>query len=164
VRTEALISGLVFDHALKVRVINAPDDVPAITTAPVGSPMLAQHASVATVPEAVVALTGAADSEASETATVVSESTSSTTHSRAESSATASTVVGGHQHGKKTGKDDTDGKKQESEKKKKVELSNLVTSGQCSLTRCPHCWLISEYADLANITGGLDFLFGGERV
>jgi hypothetical protein len=111
---EAVITGVVYQHSLRVRVINkADDEAPPPPAAPLDLP----KANTALGPTQAP---GSSDSQAVETATV---------HSRAESSASSTTVVGSDNGKGKKGKDIKDNKK---DKSLDIigKLNNLVTSGE----------------------------------
>jgi hypothetical protein len=136
-RVEALITSVVFAHALKVRVLHVPDDAPPAPGAPIEPPKPNQLAGAAADPGvALAATTTNANGESSDAAstapsTTTSTAAGSTTHSRAESTASTAVGDGGAQPNKK-GKDGKKDKKDEDEKKKQDlvgRLNSLVTSG-----------------------------------
>jgi hypothetical protein len=118
---------VVFDHALKARVINAPDDADADSAARLDLPKPTQLADVGTDSAVAVAAIETSESSASDTVSII---TTTTAHSQTKPSTTASTAVVDHQNGKG---DDKNNAEHSAEKKNSLELSNLVTSGQCSL-------------------------------
>jgi ABC-type multidrug transport system fused ATPase/permease subunit len=128
---EAVITSAVYQHSLRIRVLNKTDD--ELPPPPPATPELPK-ANTALGPAQAP---GSAEATASEVATL---------HSRAETSAsTSSTVVGSENGNGKKGKDGKDAAGDEKYKKGKGQdiigkLNNLVT------------------ADLDNITGGKDWL------
>ncbi|KAI0685987.1 hypothetical protein BC835DRAFT_1420713 [Cytidiella melzeri] len=141
VRTEAIITTLVFDHALRIRLKAETEEKskPAATeSAPPSTP--GSDAKGSNTPE-----TGSTHEE-DEADTVHSRSATATSTATAATSTTATTVVAPAASGKATDGSKPASKEPEEAKKSKKgnfmgKINNLVTS------------------DLSNITNGRDFLF-----
>jgi hypothetical protein len=141
---EALFTALVYDHALRVRIIHRPDNAPDSDAREAG---LEEPVIGAVVPGIVAASQSAASGPDGATDTV-------DTHSRTESSATSATAVSsvsGSPSGKASKKAD---KKADTQKEKATEkaqdlvgrLNNLVTSGEFVMpyngARSPNTFLL----------------------
>ncbi|PPQ97414.1 hypothetical protein CVT26_006798 [Gymnopilus dilepis] len=150
VRTEGLITQLVFEHSLRIRLKaeTSQDKTDAKTTL-ADTPALSTEQSEVTTPDNAseeAANTGAQDQsraehtdEASQTSTVVASREASTASSQATATAPSSSTAKGK--GKETlQKTQKDDKKQESDGNLIGKINNLVTT------------------DLGNITDGRDFL------
>ena len=152
VRTEGLITQLVFEHSLRIRLKAETSQDNAKTTL-ADTPALSTEQSEVTTPDNASeesANTGAQDQsraehtdEASQTSTVVASREASTASSQATATASSSSTAKGK--GKETlQKTQMDEKKQESDGNLIGKINNLVTT------------------DLGNITDGRDFLLLGE--
>jgi hypothetical protein len=120
----ALLTSVIFDHSLKVRVLHVPDDAPPAPVTPLD---VAKADTVAVAATSGDAPTASPGGEGSDTATLASSAAASTAHSRGATSTSGTTAVGDASADKKAGKKDD-------EKPKKKQdlvgrLNTLVTSG-----------------------------------
>jgi cobalamin biosynthesis Mg chelatase CobN len=151
VRVEAIITSLVFDHALRIRLkAETPDTkpLPGVEAAPD-----ATTAAVAAQPEELEVVQ-AAEGETSSEGSTTTEHSRNTTAASASSAAstTASTVVGSTAASSKDAKKDKDTKKdkEKDDKKDDKKSSNLIGRINNLVT-----------SDLKSITNGRDFLLVG---
>jgi hypothetical protein len=127
VHLEGIITSLVFEHALKVRVLHVPDDVPPAPGATTASPKPSQLSGAVADPSVAVATTASS--------TDASTAAESTTHSRGQSSPnTASSTVVAVGTAQSDKEKDAKKKKARDDNVKKApdvvgRLSTLVTSG-----------------------------------